>query len=45
MNRKGERASMGDIRVKDSKVERCWDTRSVDRLSEVMVLQGEEAVS
>lgn len=33
---------MGDIRVKDSKVERCWDTRSVDRLSEVMVLQGEE---
>lgn len=43
---------MGDIRVKDSKVERCWDTRSVegqtnlvDRLLEVMVLQGEEQLA
>ena len=47
MNRKGERASMGDVRVKDSEVERCWDrwsvegqTNLVDRLLEVMVLQG-----
>lgn len=49
---RGSGASMGDIRVKDSKVERCWDTWSVegqtnlvDRLSEVMVLQREDQLA